>query len=499
MHCAVPLVYAAFDAARALDDLPTSTQEKYLRAYLAALGTKTIVTEPNYFDRDYLSEFSAFFGASARAYPNVCRRLHFFSCDVDRGLLQDALDGEVSMVEELKRNYLGFIVIRPLRETPFGRSVVAMYPNSANRPMRVLAPARPYRTHLAGLEFSVSGIAWQQQDGAVSACATVALWTMFQASAFDEHHAIPSTADVTRLANDALLSRGRVFPSEGLNTYQLSRSIRAAHLEPLIADPQGDARVFSSIVASLVRSGFPVLVTGDLGGSGHAVCVVGFREGDPVTEVADQVIPQDRELSCLYVHDDNLGPNVRMEVQTLPAKMLPVPPRLASGRQSVTSGYGALTVGAALAAVPESLRVSVIALHRAGVRVATAVLSAINGLLDTAGQPHIGFTFTARFARIADYLSVVLPTALEPSVVGRVRLAFVESVPPTSLFVGVVRVGRPGVALFDLVFDTSDSDGCDSVWATVAFKSAVVGIVRSVDSAGVVDFGVVIDGSADAP
>lgn len=364
--------------------------------------------------------------------------------------------------------------------------------------MRVLEPARPYRTHLAGLELSVSGIAWQQQDGAVSACATVALWTMFQASAFDEHHAIPSTADVTRLANDALLSRGRVFPSEGLNAHQLSRSIRAAHLEPLIADPGGDAGVFSSIVASLVRSGFPVLVTGEIGGSGHAVCVVGFREGAPVTEIADQVIPQDQELSCLYVHDDNLGPNVRMEVQKSPATMLPVPPGLAAGRQSVTSSYGALTVDLALAAVPESLRVSVIALHRAGVRVATAVLSAINGLLDTAAQPHIGFTFTARFAKVADYLSEVLPTALEPAVVGKVRLAFVEEVPPTSLFVGVVRVGRPGIALFDLVFDTSDSDGCDSVWATIVFKSAVSGIVRSVESAGVMDFGVVIDGSADS-
>lgn len=94
-HAPAPLVFELFDSQRRLDGLADSNQEQYLRGYLGDLGTQVIVTERNYFDRDYLSEFAAFFGASARAYPNVCRRLHFLADGrVDRALFAKALDGD---------------------------------------------------------------------------------------------------------------------------------------------------------------------------------------------------------------------------------------------------------------------------------------------------------------------------------------------------------------------------------------------------------------------
>ncbi len=56
-----------------------STQVDYVRCYLDDLGAEAVLEEPSYFDRDYLSEFAAFYSTSARGYPNRCRRLHFFS------------------------------------------------------------------------------------------------------------------------------------------------------------------------------------------------------------------------------------------------------------------------------------------------------------------------------------------------------------------------------------------------------------------------------------
>lgn len=47
-----------FGAADALDRAGSSQQLKYLRCYFADLGARTVIEEANYFDRDYLSEFS---------------------------------------------------------------------------------------------------------------------------------------------------------------------------------------------------------------------------------------------------------------------------------------------------------------------------------------------------------------------------------------------------------------------------------------------------------
>lgn len=503
-HAPAPLTFEVFDVARPLDGLASSTQEQYLRGYLDDLGTKVVVTEPNYFDRDYLSEFAAFFGASARGYPNVCRRLHFFGEPrVDRALLMKALDDDPTACDIIRASYLGFVVIRPIPATPFGRSVLKMYESTTVRPTRCVEPARSYHPHLAGLELAVTGIAWQQQDTSVSACATIALWTMFQASAFDEHHAMPTTTEVTRLANEAAYSRGRVFPSEGLNVYQVSRSIRSAGLEPMIADPRDDDGVFASVVASLVRSRFPVLITGDIDDAGHAVCIVGFRETPAGSPPAKQVTPQDQQLEAVYVHDDNLGPNVRFEIvpanpSAAPQTKLSIrtaPPARAKARGSVTTGHPPFAVSLVMAAVPEGVRVNVTTLHRVGARVAGIVLDFLNHLLSQHGDPEIGFTFTARFARIAEYLADVLPTGVLPNALGRARINFVETVPPTSLFVGVVRVGALGSPLFDLVFDTSDSDHHVSVWATVAFQPIAYDLIEQLAKGGFDDFGTLVNGT----
>lgn len=58
-------------------------QAKYLRWYLSDLGATTVVVEPLYFDRDYLSEFASFYCMSSAGYPNVCQRVHYFAEHVD--------------------------------------------------------------------------------------------------------------------------------------------------------------------------------------------------------------------------------------------------------------------------------------------------------------------------------------------------------------------------------------------------------------------------------
>src|SRR6266581_2505210 len=94
MHGPQPLLIHPFGAGDPLALLPQTQQVQYLRAYFADLGAASILEEPQYFDRDYLSEFAAFYGVSTFGYPNVCCRLHFFSGPaLQRAELQAAVSG----------------------------------------------------------------------------------------------------------------------------------------------------------------------------------------------------------------------------------------------------------------------------------------------------------------------------------------------------------------------------------------------------------------------
>jgi hypothetical protein len=274
-RAAKPLEIAPFNSpGDPLSELQELPQAKYLRWYLADLGARSVLVEPAYFDRDYLSEFAAFYCTSSAGYENVCRRVHYFSEDIPRAALERAVESDGAERARLSGSYLGFVVLRPIPKTPIGRTVLRWYPDRTPRLPPVVEPSREYVCHVAGLELKVTGLAWQQQDVGVGACATVALWTMLHSSAFDDRHAVPTTADVTRTAHSPGMSAFRAFPSRGLGFGQLIATLRDSGFAPLVVPgdrlaPGGSAEReafsrehFSSSLAAFVRSGYPVLLAG---------------------------------------------------------------------------------------------------------------------------------------------------------------------------------------------------------------------------------------------
>jgi hypothetical protein len=197
-----------------------SRQVKYLRCYLHDLGARAVIVEPNYFDRDYLAEFEAFYATSSAGYPNICSRVHYFGAHVTRAVFAAAVGDTGSAAERGKArelvedSYLGHVILRPIPGAPIGRTVLKVYPDAAGRAAgtpRVMESAREYEAHVAGLTLRVSGLAWQQQDAAVGSCATVALWSMLHSSAFDDHHAIPTRSFRRRSSWRSIRSSGRTL------------------------------------------------------------------------------------------------------------------------------------------------------------------------------------------------------------------------------------------------------------------------------------------------
>lgn len=483
----------------------------YLRSYLGDLGVTSVVEEPYYFDRDYLSEFASFYGASVRGYPNVCRRLSFFSQPVARDRFERAL-GDQAEGEALQAEFQGFVVLRPLAETPFGRTVVRWYPDGKS-PKRVMGPSRDYVIHIAGLRLALRGLAWQQQDSAVGACATVALWSMLHSSAFDEHHAVPTTADITRAANRSFPIGRRVFPSRGLAVHQICEAVKEQQLAPDVLDgdlkdqlvssagvppvsvPGFSQERFGSALGTFIRSGYAVYLSGKRFSkgqplSGHAVTAVGFRPGATGAAAPGSRASEDGAIECVYIHDDNVGPGVRMRVTTYskggPVVLERAPPTV-RGQHTYpdpTAQIAPFLPQTMVAAVHHELQLSSDRLGEAAVAVALRVAQRVKAL---GGVVH-----TSRFVLLRHYLGAVLAETLDPSLLSRVRLELVERVPPMSLHLGVIRIGVAGRVFVDLLCDTSGHEVV--FFAHVAFDAAALPTLESLRLAGALDPGVPISG-----
>lgn len=522
MHEAANLEFLPFEES-SFGQLNPSRQLRYLYCYLRDLNAQAILAEPNYFDKDYLSEFAAFYSVSSRGYPNTCRRLHFFSAPITRENLKAAVSGDQSALLLLQQAYLGFSVIRPIPAAPLGCTVLAWYPDTGRQTRRVTSPSREYHCHLAGLKLSVTGLAWQQQDSAVGACATVGLWSMLHASSFDNDHSAPTTAQITEAAHQTAVTGARVFPSNGLTIIQLLEAIKRYHMAPFVMS--GDIQPsevtirteniqrsagfskerFASTCASFIRSGYPVLAIGHSVGNGkHAVCITGFRE-EPPGEVAPKTVKAaDESLQHVYIHDDNLGPNVRFAVRTrsrfAQVTLVPDPPesKLDGADASPSYGHPAFIPQQLVVCTHEDLRTSPDTLNGTGLKISAELSVEMNRLLERSGLPARGLVYSCRFMLLRDYLANELSTLFDneasAQLLGRVRLELVERVVPMSKHIGVVRIAlQDSTPLLDVLHDTSDSDLNHPVFAHVCFGSNVSRILKCVDGYEQERFGVHIE------
>ena len=282
-----------------------------------------------------MEDHSVFYSRSLTGYPNYCRRLHFFNEAKDAveaefvKLLQEAAgDNEPERALRRKsrafsaRAYLGFCVIKPLEGSPVGRTVLRPYgPKADDGSLRVFDSTRLYQAHVAGLELTVAGLAFQQQDVGVSACATTALWSSLH-KAKDLEDVGPATpAQITSLASRFSLPFGRSMPSEGLSVDQMCQAIRAFELAPHLLRPRS-FQAARPLVYAAIRSGFaPILIirrtTATSITTAHAVTATGVKLVEPTRPrfFAPNIWDYSQAMTALYVHDDRVGPYEKASVR----------------------------------------------------------------------------------------------------------------------------------------------------------------------------------------
>jgi hypothetical protein len=293
----------------------------YLFEYLnsADVAAATMIVEPEYVDRDYLEDYAAFYVTCFYKYDRFCTRIHFFNEAISRERFRKIVRGQVSgpSLKRFQEAYLGFIVVRPLPDAMIGRTQVKTYGDDGKR--RHYTATRKYEVHLAGIPLSVESMAFQEQDRAVAACATVALWSCFQKTAQLFGTAAPRPPVITADATSSLYLR-RALPSNGLTTEQICGAIRQNGLDPEVFPQQA---ITPSLIYGYLRCEIPLLMIASIESytqQTHAIALngysmIGTRGGEERLYAPGPAYPGGlgtpmvgMYVNEFYGHDDQVGP-----------------------------------------------------------------------------------------------------------------------------------------------------------------------------------------------
>jgi len=339
---------------------------EYLSSYFCysnpkhGFDVKTIIIEKKYVSRSYLQDYSNYYSLGYTDYGKDCTRLHFFENLITESDFQKFISRSLDDKKDraLKHSYYGNIVIKPLPNSIIGPSIVYSYTDfhlnklqhqsSSNAKTkieklnRVYKGKRTYKLNLFGRRFKIKTLIYQQQDQAVSACATAALWMTFHKISQTFKTSTPSPSSITSSAGLAPKS-GRIFPNTGLDITQVIKAIDSL-AKPIVSEVlshylsqqemvKNQPTLISAIptwkvkryIYAYLQLDIPILL-GYLVNKenlNHLVAVTGYRkeresEKDDVENnfIIDDNITQLRteadRIYALYAHDDQLGPYAKI-------------------------------------------------------------------------------------------------------------------------------------------------------------------------------------------
>ncbi|MGZ4160098.1 MAG: hypothetical protein ACXVNF_04755 [Neobacillus sp.] len=277
-------------------------------------------------DRHYVDEYAFYYSRMLSPPKNSVKRLHIFNGEISESHFTSLLEksflsnNDKSEVEkELNKKYLGFSVIRPIRSAPIGRTIVARLPDEGLSTRQIWA-TNTHSVHLANLKLRVDGLAFQQQDAAVGACATAALWSTLVRTARHDGMRAPTPAEISDVATNTLKPgvRPLLTASTGLTIPQLSQAIRTLGFAPEMISARGCPEFFMITLHTYLLSGFPVLLALRSNGVGHAVTAVGFQTSSENPSLHTSFKVRSAGIRKVYVHDDRMGPYARAYIEPFP-------------------------------------------------------------------------------------------------------------------------------------------------------------------------------------
>lgn len=179
-------------------------------------GAHTVVVETRYIDRDFRSEYSAFYSKAFVSMADTAHRLHFFKAVLKPSQLT-ALPADAG--------YLGYMIVRPSPVAPVGRTMLA----PPHKLQKFVRTAVEEVVHLFGQRLTVRAVPYAQQDTQVGRCAHAAAW-MAHYSAYRRGEAARRSMADFGMSTPVALGWRRPLPSSGLTDQQTLELLRVFDL-----------------------------------------------------------------------------------------------------------------------------------------------------------------------------------------------------------------------------------------------------------------------------
>lgn len=276
---------------------------------------QSIVLEPYYTCKDHRNLYSHFYSKKFLDSSRDCSRIHFFNKSLVNVLRL------LTNPEEFEKEYLGFSVIRPVRERCLGRTVIDPYKIGKHIDDHFYVLRTWFRAQIHGISLRVKGYPYTSQDADATLCSHSALWGVCRY--LSERYSIYRELypyDFIRLTEN---SQGRPVPYRGMTytdyckilsdfgtfpIYRILNSTSQIVVNGVIEDKVAwDENAFRDAY-SYVESGFPVLASLQGVSLGHVVSLIGHTLDYSAPVPSGEFIDSSSFLKQFIVSDDNFAP-----------------------------------------------------------------------------------------------------------------------------------------------------------------------------------------------
>lgn len=268
-----------------------------------------MVIEFPYVDKMYRNTFYHFYASKLKPYSREALRISLFS-----GAVNESEFRQKEIVEQLRKKYLGFLVIRPTIPKVIGRNAISPLAFKKHQ-FRCCIAHIPATVN--ALKFSACAFPHSSQDGQMITCAETTIWSLMEyfGNRYAEYKPIlPSEIhDIIRR-----YSYKRQMPSDGLTAEQIAYTVREVGFGAMFYSKSKHGELFNGALSMFVESGIPV--TGVIKGTNlaHAVNIIGKGTEDRKAIIANATFEDDtadipivdyNKIARQYVFiDDNLPP-----------------------------------------------------------------------------------------------------------------------------------------------------------------------------------------------
>ncbi len=334
-----------------VEQVKSKKQFDYLYGYLMSQKCESILVEEDYISKDFLDNYQFYYASCYQGYNKKCKRLHFFDRNIDGVFLDNLIttNGKNSDIF-FKNHYLGFIVIRPIPEKIIGFSLLKTYKNLSVD--KSFWGTRKYDVNILGIKYRFDSLAFQEQDGTLSACATTAIWASLSKSNYLNYTLLKTPNQITKDAGITSNSGGRLFPNKGLTINQVCNSLVRAGLETEVFTSQKpdvvkfikekkltDPLSFSDaqeifklekekhippiqlkkVINAYSQLGIPIICAFQPSENEelHAIAINGFKKCEVNrTNIHEIKTFHYEAIETLYAHDDQWGPFCKIEFKS---------------------------------------------------------------------------------------------------------------------------------------------------------------------------------------